>query len=364
MMKTLIIFVSQKYTYLYQMKQYLNFLFLIISLSLTAQSAPAYYQGVNLSLEGQALKQALANHISSTHNYTVSYNQLWSILKETDENPENDSEVLLIYGWDNNNAEDDDDYSRDKDATCGNGNPCTDATWNREHVFPKGLDGSSSNNNGPTADPHHLRASDVELNGLRGNKMFGAGSGTPSYVTSQGDFFPGDNWKGDVARIIMYMYVRYGDQWNPNYVGSGSNTYHAQMPDIFLEWNAEDPVSAYETNRNNIVELEQGNRNPFIDNPFLATVIWGGPSADNTWPDTMNTVNLTMSKVQVYPNPTDKTVNVSGVSSNTIINVYNGMGQLIQTLKGQNQVSLPEKGMFILRVTEGDKVESFKVIRK
>ena len=55
------------------------------------------------------------------------------------------------------------------------------------------------------------------------------------------------------------------------------------LPDIFLMWNAEDPVSPFEINRNNIIALYQGNRNPFIDNPFLATTIWNGPIADNPW---------------------------------------------------------------------------------
>lgn len=346
------------------MKNYLYLLFLSISFFLHAQSAPAYYQSVDLSLEGQALKQALSVLITDTHNYTVTYNELWSVLKQTDENPENSSELVLIYGWDNNNAEDDDDYSRDKDATCGNGNPCTDATWNREHVFPKGLDASNSDDNGPTADPHHLRPSDVEMNGARGNRPFGFGSGVPSYINSNGDFYPGENWKGDVARIIMYMYLRYGEQWNPNYTGTGSNTYHSEMPDIFLEWNAEDPVSEIEVNRNEILQGVQGNRNPFIDNPFLATVIWGGPTAENSWPDTLGAVNLTSAKIQVYPNPTTETVNLSGLTSSAIINVYNSMGQLIQTYKGVDEVQLPTKGMYIITTSDQGAKNSYKVIRK
>jgi len=55
------------------------------------------------------------------------------------------------------------------------------------------------------------------------------------------------------------------------------------MINLFLEWNADDPVSAIELNRNNVLENFQGNRNPFIDNPALATIIWGGPEAQDTW---------------------------------------------------------------------------------
>src|SRR5690625_6384874 len=55
------------------------------------------------------------------------------------------------------------------------------------------------------------------------------------------------------------------------------------MPDIFLEWNAEDPVSDFERARNEIAYDLQGNRNPFIDNPALATKIWSGPQSEDTW---------------------------------------------------------------------------------
>lgn len=346
------------------MKNYLRIMFLAVSIFFYGQSAPTYYQSIDLTQEGSELKEDLTDLISGTHYYTVSYNELWSVLKQTDEDPNNSNNVLLIYGWNDNNAEDDDDYSRDKDDTCGDGNPCTDETWNREHVFPKGLDASNSNDSGPTADPHMLRPSDVEMNGLRANREFAAGSGIASYVTSNGDFYPGDNWKGDVARIIMYMYVRYGEQWNPNYVGESSNTYHVDMPDIFLQWNTEDPVSEYELNRNTILYDLQGNRNPFIDNPYLATRIWGGPMAENTWPDTLNTTNYTLSDMKVYPNPTNGVVNLSEVTSHTDIHVYNSLGQLIETHRGENQITLPNPGIYYIYIHSKDKVESIKVIRK
>jgi len=66
------------------------------------------------------------------------------------------------------------------------------------------------------------------------------------------------------------------------------STYSADFPDILLKWNIEDPVSDFERQRNNVVYGIQHNRNPFIDNPYLATVIWGGPAAQNTWPDTFS----------------------------------------------------------------------------
>lgn len=339
-------------------------LFLILSISISAQTAPSYYNGVDFSLSGEALKAQLSQKINTTHDITVDYNELWEILQQTDLDPNNASNVLLIYGWDNSNAEDDDDLWRNKQATCGNGNPCIDESWNREHVFPKALDLSSSDDSGPTADPHMLRASDVEMNGARANRAFADGTGIASYITSMGDFYPGENWRGDVARIIMYMYVHYGEDWNPNLVGQGSNSYHADMPDIFLEWNAEDPVSQYEINRNNIVQGYQGNRNPFIDNPYLATRIWNGPDAENTWPDTMATSHYTQNKIQIYPNPTQDFVYLEGISPQAKIRIYNLQGQLINTHPKNGKILLPTFGMYILHITEDNHTYIYKVIKQ
>jgi hypothetical protein len=89
--------------------------------------------------------------------------------------------------------------------------------------------------------------------------------------------------------MIMYMYLRYGSVCLPTAVGVGSNEFTKDdMIDLFLQWNVEDPVSAIEIARNeyhgNSSEYaSQGNRNPFIDNPYLATRIWGGESADDIW---------------------------------------------------------------------------------
>lgn len=331
---------------------------------MSAQEAPAYYNSIDFDTTDDALKNQLTQLITNTQSQVTSYNELWSILKQSDRDPSNSADVLLMYGWDDNNVEDDDDYTRGKNETCGNGNPCTDETWNREHVFPRSLDLSNSNNQGPTADPHMLRSCDVEMNGLRANREFGIGSGIASYVTNSGDFFPGDNWKGDVARIIMFMYVRYGEDWNPNLVGEGANTFHADMPDIFLEWNAQDPVSQYEINRNNTVQGYQGNRNPFIDNPYLATQIWGGAAAENTWPDTLSTTNIEFTSVQVYPNPTKNTININGISANATIHVYNISGKHIQTLKKTTQIHLPQKGIYFILIDDQGKKYMQKVIKE
>ena len=102
-------------------------------------------------------------------------------------------------------------------------------------------------------------------------------------------WYPGDDWKGDAARMIMYMYIRYGAVCLPTAVGVGSKKFtEDEMIDLFLQWNVEDKVSDIEIARNEYHGntsnyASQGNRNPFIDNPYLATRIWGGNSAEDIW---------------------------------------------------------------------------------
>ncbi|WAC03192.1 endonuclease [Lacinutrix neustonica] len=80
------------------------------------------------------------------------------------------------------------------------------------------------------------------MNSDRGNRQFAAGSGNATNIS--GDWYPGDEFKGDAARIIMYMYVRYGTQCYPSYAAEGTlNSIDPNMIDILLQWNAEDPVS-------------------------------------------------------------------------------------------------------------------------
>ncbi|MCV6630492.1 MAG: endonuclease, partial [Flavobacteriaceae bacterium] len=236
---------------------------------------PAYYNGVDLSQNGANLKTALATLIQTTHTTNLSYTPgVWDALKQTDLDPTNPNKVLLIYGYNDTDSDIRNDRSRGKDQ---NGGAVGD--WNREHVFPRSLGNPNLESSGPGSDAHHLRASDVQFNSSRGNRPFVQASGNARQVNS--GWYPGDEWKGDVARMMMYMYLHYGNRCNLNTVGSGANTYSPEIPDIFLQWNAEDPVTPFETNRNNILEGIQGNRNPFIDNPSFATDIWGGPQAQD-----------------------------------------------------------------------------------
>lgn len=238
-----------------------------------------YYKDIDFTLTGSSLKDVLATEIIDSHTTFLDYTpDVWNVLKQSDLDPTDNTKVVLIYGYDDTDGNYVTDRTRDKDANGG-----TQGTdWNREHVYPRSLGNPNLGDTGPGADAHHLRPSDIKFNSDRGNKLFAAGSGNAGEVS--GNWYPGDEWKGDVARMMMYMYLRYGSQCLPKNVAVGSVVASdSNMVSLLLEWNAEDPVSDLEKQRNNVVANEQGNRNPFIDNPYLATVIWSGSEAENTW---------------------------------------------------------------------------------
>ena len=284
------------------MKKLLILIF-ITSISVSF-SQEQYYNDVDLTLAGAALKDALAAKIIATHTTTLEYTSggpdVWDATKATDENVANTSEVILYYGWEDGSDQDiTNDISRSKSLQ-DNGSG-TDFVWNREHVFPKSLANPILDTSipGPATDAHHLRAADRGRNSARNNRKYGRGSGNSNYSSldfhegldgpNTAAWYPGDDWKGDAARMIMYMYMRYGAVCLPTAVGVGSKEFtEDDMIDLFLQWNVEDPVSDIEVARNEYHEntsnyAAQGNRNPFIDNPYLATRIWGGNSAEDRW---------------------------------------------------------------------------------
>lgn len=305
--------------------------------------APAnpYYNGFNWTQTGSALKNALATKITVTHTNELSYSQVWNALKIVDLDPTSTTNVLLIYGWENGTDGDaTNDRTRNKDMNGG-----ANGDWNREHIFAQALGNPDLGQSGPGADAQMLRACDVQRNGSRANKKYATGSGNSASVGA--NWYPGDEWKGDCARIIMYMYLRYGEQCLPTYVFTGSPvSSDANMLDLLLQWNADDPVSQYEDNRNIYLgnannTYGQGNRNPFIDNPYLATVIWGGPIAQNRWPNIfLETASFeALSDVSIYPNPSnDQTINIETEADIESIQLVNINGQLMVEVKNPTKV--------------------------
>lgn len=329
----------------------------------------AYYNGVDFSLTGVPLKNQLISKITNTHTRDLSYSQVWDALKICDLDPTNNANVLLVYGW--------------PDVTSGMNSRVRSKTkngggnddWNREHTYAKSLGTPNLNTSGPGADAHHLRASDVRWNAARGNLKFIEGTGKSGKVGA--GWYPGDEWKGDIARMMMYMYLRYNTRCLPSNVGFGSTTATPDgMIDLFLKWNAEDPVSEIEIQRNNYLgkssnTYAQGNRNPFIDNPALATKIWGGPAAQDRW-GSLSTSSKQSIEFSVYPNPSaNNKVYIQSATAVDVIYVTTISGQTIQTLNNPKSESndtytvdnLP-KGFYFIKVQTNKGQATKKVIIK
>ena len=190
------------------------------------------------------------------HTTILSYGQRHNYLYNADEDKANTDNVILMYSGE----------SRYWEEYTSGSNSHSPQTFNTEHIYPQ----SRLSTNDAKTDLHHLRSCDASINSQRSNFPFTNGNGT--YELDGDKWYPGDEWRGDVARMIMYLNIRYGETFDK--VGT---------LELFLEWNKADPVSNFEEQRNNIIEGAQGNRNPFIDNPYIATLIWGGDTAENKW---------------------------------------------------------------------------------
>lgn len=215
-----------------------------------------YYSETIFAEDSELMLEAITELTQSKHTTILSYGQRHEYLYNADADLSNTNNVILMYSGERRYWE---------EYTSGN-NSYSPQTFNTEHVYPQSLLVASD----AVTDLHHLRACDAGVNSNRSNNVFTDGSG--SFGLQSGNWYPGDEWKGDVARMVMYLNIRYGEAFNK--LGG---------LELFLKWNVEDPASAFEIQRNNVIEGAQGNRNPFIDNPYLATLIWGGNAAENTW---------------------------------------------------------------------------------
>lgn len=244
----------------------LNFTFLGLFLIAIAfgQVPQGYYSSAD-GLSGNDLKAALHNIIKNHDEQ--SYDALKTILKKSDEDPDNPANVILIYTG----------RSQDKDQFGSGGND-----WNREHVWAKSH-GDFGNDPPAGTDAHHIRPADASVNSSRSNKDFDEGGtqhseATECYSTSD-TWEPRDAVKGDVARMMLYMSVRYeGDNGEPDlelvdYIPTSGPNFGKLS--TLLKWHEQDPVDDFERNRNEVVYSYQNNRNPFIDHPEYVCLIWG-----------------------------------------------------------------------------------------
>jgi endonuclease I len=270
-----------------------------------AEPDPAYYNTAD-DTSAQSLRDSL-HAIIDDHNrfpYTSSATDTWDVLEIADEDQGNPDNVITIY--------------RNGSYLKRHGG---NDFYNREHTWPKsyGFPDNGAALNYPYTDMHHLFLSDSDYNFNRSNKPYDNCDSNCTENTTEvnndrggvGGSYPGDsNWtdgdytqgrwetwtgrKGDVARAMMYMDVRYaggshgvsGDSepdliltddrnlMDQSNTGDNETTGYMGLLSILLQWHIDDPVDLIEMQHHETVAAFQGNRNPFIDHPEWAACIF------------------------------------------------------------------------------------------
>ncbi|MCK9536380.1 MAG: endonuclease [Bacilli bacterium] len=217
-----------------------------------------YYKEAE-GLDGDQLSDFLTELIGSNVK-GLSYAEAKSALAEADCDPNDPTKVITIYSRDRVNAK--------WDST----------SWHREHVWPNsrlGVRRVGESEINQASDLHNLRAIVPRVNSSRGNKVF-------SNETAADTYYPGDEDKGDVARILFYMVIRYPElslvnEVLPNDPETNYTPEGAKMAVLscLLMWHQEDPPDDFERKRNEVIYKWQNNRNPFIDHPEFVAMIFG-----------------------------------------------------------------------------------------
>ena len=247
----------------------------------SCELSSTYYDSAK-GLTGDALLEELATITLDNHKYYNTYGETRGGNAYSDRDPNDSTKLIDFYtGW-----------SIAKDWDGG-------TTWNREHVWCQSHSGGLFGESGAGADIHHIRPEISSINSSRGNKLFTdqehiSETLSKHYYNNQltgcyeGSNYwePRDEVKGDVARILMYLYMHYSTEVsaNSNHTKAGklqiTNIAYTKDGtddaawDMLVAWSDLDPVDEFESNRNNYCASVTGTRNPFIDNSSYANAIW------------------------------------------------------------------------------------------
>lgn len=237
----------------------------------TTPTYEGYYSSIttNILSNSSSLKSTL-NQIVSSNVKKISYSDATTSLKTIDSY--DGDYVECIYTGER--------LGKDNSGSAS-------GQWNKEHIWAKSH-GFNDQKYDAYSDLHHLRVSEARINSSRSNSYFDEVS-NPTNKDDYGNkwtstvFEPRDEVKGDIARMLLYMVVRYEDSTldleltNDTTLASkaenGTEGYIGILNTI-LKWNFEDPVDSRELYRNEEIYKEQGNRNPFIDHPELAYYLY------------------------------------------------------------------------------------------
>lgn len=258
---------------------------------------PAYWSSAD-GKSGKELWTAVSAQTNAGYS-SIGYKGLYTAYLKTDVYPAGHPKAGKI--WDMYG-----ECAFEKSNTCGSYNGVCDC-YNREHSIPQSWWGGGTNGIGN--DIFHVLPTDGKVNGVRSNYEYGVVNGGTNWVgnkfgsagswstdkktiaSSAGEvingsgsvFEPKPEYKGDIARGLMGTIIK----WQQSNLTTGNNffsgTYTAsgyygltkKAVVLLMKWHREDPVSQKEIDRNNGIQATQGNRNPFIDYPYLAEYIWG-----------------------------------------------------------------------------------------
>lgn len=319
-----------------------------------------YYNSTD-GLADAELKQALQDIVADPSVVRAqTYADVNDILMEADQNPAHSNQVWLVY------------LEEGRPKLDIQTNSLSTGKWNREHTFPRSRGGFDSIEEDEVADGidiywtteadslrhgnsdvHALRAADGPENSSRNNQFYGQYNGP----TGTAGMF-----KGDVARGVFYMAVRYNGLEIVNGFPEGNVGQFGDL-ETLLEWHRNDPPDDFEMNRNNVVYNWQKNRNPFIDQPDMIEYIWGNMIGE-TWNQPLSVENVTALNVSVFPNPTTGRVYFSGLNTATTIEVFGMDGKLLMQYHSvENYIDLDlTSGIYLLKLTSNNRSVIKKVI--
>ena len=357
----------------------LNFTLISIAQENITQSVnsipPGYYNTATGT--GYVLKTQLHNIIND--HFDRGYAGLYTTYTTSDKDfyYENNGTLLDMYTENPTGPECEFVYGINQDdGTLGNAE-CE--RYNREHLIPQSVFGSGIQ---PMfSDAHFVVPSDKYVNAQRGDFPFSKVSianSTYSNDSKKGPnlnsgysagysgtvFEPIDEFKGDIARMLLYFATRYEDLvagWSFTMFNNTSNqVFTSQAINVLLTWSNNDPVSPREIDRNNAIYARQNNRNPFIDHPEYAMQIWG--SLLNT--ETFDLANA----VSIYPNPSFDVVNISTTVSLEEIDIITINGQVLQQIKNPiiesntYTISNLPKGFYFVKLSSATNSVTKKVL--
>ena len=318
-----------------------------------------YYDSLD-GLSDLALRQALQDIIADPNVVRAqTYADIIDILKEADQNPANSNQVWLLYT----------EEGRAKlDIQTGSSNA---GKWNREHTYPRSRGGfddieedeiadgvdvfwtteADSLRHG-NSDAHALRAADAVENSTRSNRHYGEYIGPSETLGS---------FRGDVARSVLYMEIRYNGLEVVNGFSTNDNDPLGDLATL-LDWHRNDPPDDFEMNRNNVVYTWQFNRNPFIDQPDLVEYIWGN-NVGEVWDQPLSLGENELQNVSLYPNPTSGRLYINAINA-VNVEVYSVEGKRLRQFNAVDRyVDLDlASGLYLVKLTNSKGFLTKKII--